>query len=406
MRAVRLVVLGSLAALVIGCRSSTTGPTQGVTALAGSIVAEAGATILSHRADGTILDDQTADATGHADVQIEPGAYVSAIFPALIAPLPTTISIVTAPITSDDSELVIHGPPHATVPLVVAGLTVTGPALAGATSFTVDLGCNTQTEPSLPAIVDVIAPCEGTDTNIDILVQGFDDTQTMLGYAAAREPIGQDQAGNAIADLAVASWMTTGIMVPVTQTGTTATVELDLISDTLPFPTPAITDQALVWNGLVVDSSVVSATMGDQVATQYALGSPTAIAIGTTDFMGEISPAALQLDTTLDATWPALAITGPDAIALQLTWMTTSTIFWDAVLAPDTTQIAFPQLDPTTQQVISLPTDPTTITGQLSAIDSSDLGDFDDLEAAGIFASSTIVPTPATGEIRTSSASL
>jgi hypothetical protein len=195
-------------------------------------------------------------------------------------------------------------------------------------------------------------------------------------------------------------------MVPVTQTGTTATVALDVVSDTLPFPTPAITDQALVWNGLVVDSSVASATMGDQVATQYAPGTPTAIAIGTPDFMGSISAPALQLDTTLDATWPALGITGPDAIDLQLAWTTTSTIYWNAVLSPDTTQIAFPQLDPTTQEVIALPADPTTITGQLSAIDSSELSDFDDLEAAGIFANAAIVPTPTTGEIRTSSASL
>src|SRR6185503_4443065 len=116
---------------------------------------EAGATVLSQRVDGTIIDDETADATGHAEVQIEPGAFVTAIFPALLDPLPTSISLVTVPITSDGSELVIHGPPHVLVPIVVAGLTVDGPALPGATQYTIDLGCTTQTAASLPAVVDV-----------------------------------------------------------------------------------------------------------------------------------------------------------------------------------------------------------------------------------------------------------
>jgi hypothetical protein len=401
MRAVRIVVLLAL----VACRTSASGPTQGVTALAGPVVAEGGATILSQRTDGTIIDDQTADATGHADVQIEPGAYVTAIFPALIAPQPTDISLVTVPITADDSELVIHGPPHASVPLVVAGLTVSGPQLPGAVSFRVDLGCNAQTAASLPAIVNVLAQCEGTDTNIDIVVRGYDGSGNMLGYGAGREPIGMDQAGNPIADLAVASWQTTGTMVPVTQTGTTATVALTLISDTLPFPTPAITDQALVWNGFVVDSTIVGATMGDQIASQYAPGTPSAIAIGTSDFMGEIATATLSLDATLEATWPTVTIAGPDALDLHATWSAPmANITWDAVVTPDTTQIAFPQIDPTEAQVIAVPEDPTMVDGVLSAIDSSDLASFADLQAAGIFANAQIVPAPTTGEIRTTNA--
>jgi hypothetical protein len=399
------VVFVALAAL--GCSNrAATGPTQGVTALAGPVVAEAGATILSHLADGTILDDQTADATGRAEVQTAPGAYVSAIFPALIDPLPTSIAIVTTPATADGSELVIHGPPHAVVPVVIAGLTVKGPALAAATQYSIDLGCNTQTSSTLPAIVDVIGPCEGTDTNLDVLVRAYDASGNLLGYGAGRVPIGTDQAGNSIAELDVDAWQTTGTMVPVTQTGTTATIALELVSDTLPFPTPAIANgQALVWSGLVVDSSVATATMGGQAATQFAPGTPAAIAIGAGDFLGAVQAPALAANATLTATWPAVALTGPDALDLHLTWSTsTATLTWDAVVSPDTAEVVFPQLDSTTQQVIALPGDLTMVSGQLVAIDSSELTGFADVQAAGIFANAAIVPTPATGEIRTSSA--
>jgi hypothetical protein len=393
------------------CSRGPSGPTQTVVALAGDVEPEAGATVLSHRADGTILDDQVADATGTAAVQTEPGAYITAVFPALIAPLPTTISLVSAPSPNDDSDFVLHGPPHQLVPIVVAGLTVMGPALPGALDYTVDLGCNTQMSTTLPAIVDVIGPCEGTDTNLDILVRGYDGNDALLGYAAAREPIGMDQSGNSIAELDVDTWQTTGTMVPVTQTGITADVALTLISDTLAFDTPAIANgEALVWDGLVVDSSIATASMGGQTANQYTPGTPSAIAFSTADFMGAIAAPTLALDVTLDVAWPAITLTGPDALDLHLSWtidgQTVQTITWDAVLPPDTSEIAFPQLDPTTQMVIALPIDPSAIAGQLSALASSDLTDFSDLQAAGIYANSTIVPTPTNGEIRASSAAV
>ncbi len=394
--------------VVTACTRGASGPTQGVTAIAGNVVAESGATILSHRADGTILDDQVADATGHAAVQTEPGAYVTAVFPALIAPLPTTLAMVTAPSPNDDSDIVLHGPPDTQIQVVVAGLTVDGPGVAGALDYTIDLGCNTQTSTTFPAIVDVIAPCEGTDTNLDILARAYDGTDDLLGYAAAREPIGMDQAGNAIAEFTVGSWQTTGTMVPVTQTGITADVGLTLISDTLPFDTPAIANgEALVWDGLVVDSSIATASMTGQTATQYAPGTPTAIAFSTADFMGSIAAPALSLDVTLDATWPAITLTGPDALDLHLMWTANGeTITWDAVMTPDTSGIAFPQLDPTTQMVLALPVDPSAFTGLLEALDSSDLTDFSDLQAAGIYANTTIVPAPTSGEIRASSAAI
>jgi hypothetical protein len=403
MRAVRFALLALLAA----CGGhSASGPTQGVTALAGPVAAEAGATVMSQRVDGAILDVETADATGHANVQIEPGAFVTVVFPALLDPLPTSIEMVTAPIASDGSELVIHGPAHALVPIIVAGLTVTGPPLAGAAQYTIDLGCNTQTSTSLPAVVGVIAPCEGTDTNLDVLVRAFDANHTLLGYSAGRVPIGTDQAGNAIAELDVASWQTTGVTVPVTQTDTTANVALDLVADTLAFDTPPISDTAVVWNGLVVDSSVVTATMDQQVTTQYAPGTPAAIAIGANDFLGNLAPGLSGDRTTLAFNWASLdesAVGGADAFDLDVTWTNTVTVTWDAVLPIDATQIAFPQLDSTTQQAIP-PPGGSPIAVDFAAIDSSDLTDFDALEAAGIFANGSIVPTPMTGEIRTSHA--
>ena len=74
-----------LVAALAACRTQAVGPTQSVVALAGPLVAESGATIVSHTADGTILDSETADASGRAAVVYEPGAYVSAVFPAVAA---------------------------------------------------------------------------------------------------------------------------------------------------------------------------------------------------------------------------------------------------------------------------------------------------------------------------------
>jgi hypothetical protein len=88
---------------------------------------------------------------------------------------------------------------------------------------------------------------------------------------------------------------------------------------------------------------------------------------------------------------------------LNATWTNTVTVTWDAVLPIDATHIAFPQLDSTTQQAIP-PPGASPIAVDFAAIDSSDLTDFDALEAAGIFANGSIVPTPMTGEIRTTHA--
>ena len=406
----------ALLVMIAGCSGrDASGPTQGVVALAGDTVAEAGATVVSHLADGTAIDEQVADATGRAEVATEAGAYVSVVFPGVLDPIPATISIVTAPATADGSDLVIHGPRHASIPLVIGALTITAPALAGATAFTIDAGCTTIAAAALPDTVDVIAPCEGTDTNLDVLVRGYDvadpATQTLLGYGAGRVPIGMDESGNSIWELDIGAWATTGAAVPVTQDGTTATVALDLVSDTLVFPTPAITDQALVWDGLVVDASIATAAMGSQITTQYAPAAPASIALGTGDFLGAIAPGLELVDrSTLAFQWEDLAdsaVGGVDAIDLHVVWTNGAQLVWDAVLSPDTVQIAFPQLDANLQQLVPLPAATSiAVTTDFAVIDSSDLADFAALETAGIYTDgdATIVPPPTTGEIRTSHA--
>jgi hypothetical protein len=74
------------------------------------------------------------------------------------------------------------------------------------------------------------------------------------------------------------------------------------------------------------------------------------------------------------------------------------------VLAPDADHIAFPQLDPDLSSVLPAPTGDVTLTTDLRAVDGPDTTDFASVQAAGLWllttTAPTIVPPPATGEIR------
>lgn len=406
------------------CSHSASGTTTGVVAYAGKIEVEEGATIVSHYADGSVIDEEMADSTGRAEVKTAPGAYVSVIFPGEIVPTTPTITVVTALLPTDGADLVIHGPPHPLIFTVVAGLTVMPDTpLAGATAYTVDLGCTTTAVSAMPAFVDVIAPCEGTDTNLDVLVRGYDTadpaTQQLLGYTAGRVPTGPDQAGNESAQLEFQSWSTSELTVPITQTGVSAAVSLQLISDTLPFPTPPTDTNAYVWDNLVVDSSIVTAALGSggesQITMQYGSGAPTAIALAASDFLPALSPGLTLADpSALGFTWANLsdsALGDADTLDLHVVWDAPETgsasgpqIVWDVVAPPDSDQMEFPQLDSDLQQEVPLPTAPSssTLTVSFSAIDSPALNGYGDLQAAGIDEANAIVPLPVSGEIRTS----
>src|SRR5690349_18145221 len=95
--------------LVAACSGAGSGPTTSVVVMAGTQPA-AGATVLSHRADGSGIDGVSADALGHAELATEPDALISMIFPAVLQPSTDQIEVVTTPAVAT-GDLVIVGPP-------------------------------------------------------------------------------------------------------------------------------------------------------------------------------------------------------------------------------------------------------------------------------------------------------
>src|SRR5262249_13934094 len=112
------------------CRGDGSGPTATVVVTAAGAPA-AGATVLSHRDDGTAIARRLADVPGRAVIVTEPGAYASVVFPAVIEPSTNMFALVTAPIPAS-GELDVDGPPAPRVPIVVGALAITAPPFAGA----------------------------------------------------------------------------------------------------------------------------------------------------------------------------------------------------------------------------------------------------------------------------------
>ena len=397
-----------LIVVLAACGGSNSGASATVIAL-GGYAPEVGATILSHRDDGTTIDQLTADGTGTATIGTEPGALVSVVFPGVITATTTTISIITTPIP-DSGMITIHGPPDPAVEPVVGALEVMAPPLAVDFGYDIVLGCATIAETQFPATVNVSAPCTGSDINLDVLVRGYHFTgedlpPEVIGYAAARVPLEDEMA-----EFDIPSWDMGGTDVPVTLTAVTPTVVLDLWVDGLMFPTQQITDHAVIWDGLDVDSSSIIATQGSspltQITTIDAPGTPSTIVLGVDDFLPQLeSTVTLGDPSKLAIQWTPLS-TGDtsDAIDLRVGWQGTAQIVWDAVLPPSADHVTFAT---DLGGAVMLPTSTAGITSTFREIDSSDLTGFDALQAADLFVTdpvnaSTIVPTPGNGEIRTS----
>ncbi len=400
-----------LLVVLAACGNSNSGPTATIVAL-GGYAPEVGATIISHRDDGTTIDQETADGTGTAMLQTEPGALVSVVFPGTIDATTTTISIITTTIP-DSLSIVIHGPPDPYVPSAAGALEVTAPPLAVDFGYDIDMGCVTIAETQFPATVNVIGPCAGTDANLDVLVRGYhftgeDTPPEVVGYAAARVPL-----NDSVANFDIPSWDMGGTDVPVTLTTVAPTVVLDLFADGLMFPTQPIVDHAVIWDGLDADASTVTATIGTppltQISTLYAPGTPMTIALGPADFLPQLDATVSLADpSTFAIEWTGTADPAADAFDLRLGWQgTTAQIVWDAVLPPDSTHVTFAH---DLSGVANPPSSTAGVASALRELDSSDLTGFDALQAADIFVldpvnPSLIVTKPGNGEIRTSTAS-
>lgn len=349
-----------LAAALAACGSSGSGPTAVVVAMAGTEPA-AGVTVLSHAQDGTAIDRQNADATGHATIVTDAGGYASVIFPATLEPSTTNIAVITAPIPVS-GELDVTGPPRERSPVVVGALAITAPPLAADAGYDVDLGCVTVALPALPATIDVTAACLGSDANLDVLVRGYHSPGDampleVMGYSAARVPL---VAG--VANLDIAAWDTTGPTIPVTLDGVTPTLALEVTADGLAFPTLPVTDHATLWNGLAVDATRVTANLGfatlGAITTRTQAGAPAAITFGAGDFLPELASTVLLDDrATVAIRWSAIGFAA-DSLDLHVTWTPGPSITWDVLLPPDADHARFPALDADLAGAIVLPSSP------------------------------------------------
>ncbi len=398
----------ALVALFAGCSNAPAPPTTTATVIAiGGEAPEGGVTVVSHDADGSILDQQTADATGTATIGVIDGSLITVVFPGQLVPETTTLSVITTLAPAAGATITIHGPADPNVAVVAGALTVAPMTSIPAAAYAIELGCNAIATTTMPDTVTVIAPCEGTDTIVDALVLAYDAStpQQVIGYVAGEADL---SSGDGM--LAPATWSTTGTEIPVTLTGVTPTLDWAQLVDGLPYGQGPLGVTGMLYDGLAVDAAVVHATVGNVVTTLDIAGAPTAINFSTTDFpLPAITPSLALGDlTTLALTWtaPTFAAAASD---VQLAWQgPMQNIVWDIVLPTDITAVAFPQISTDAGSLFTAPSDPSMLTANQTIVSSTDVADYGSLASAGLYVESifqsVIVPTPAAGEIFTTSA--
>jgi hypothetical protein len=415
----RALVLAALVAA--GCRSSSSNGSRTVTvsAFAGD-TAEPGVTVVSSAPDGTIVDETVADAVGRAAIGADDDSLVSVIFPGTITEITPAISVVSVAVAAD--AMSVDGPGHGPAPLLVGGLQVDGANLNTAAYFDVQIGCATVRVTKLPAAIDVGACSMGTDTSLDVLVAGYHDAGTppapvLDGYAAGRVAM-----VNGLATYTATQWLTTTTSVPVTLDGVMPSLQLELLSDGLSFGGQPVTDHGTAWTGLVVDASRITATLpgtaSARVTTRNVAGVPASISFTANDFLAPValSTAIAHLAPTL-VTWAPAAV--GDAVNLHATWeidpalrgapavpIGPHRVIWDAVLPPDAAGATLPLLDGDLGTAVEPQSiDPANLV--LRYVESPTHDGFAALLAAGVHAEntdgpSTIVPRPASGDLRVS----
>jgi hypothetical protein len=365
--------------ILAACRSGNSdGPSIDVFALAGEVQPEAGALVLATNVDGAPIDQQTTAGDGHAAVEYEAGELVTIEF---VRTSVTQLITTPAPATG---MLAIHGPIADRAPIIAGALAITAPPIT-ADTFVIDLGCTHIVLTSLPATVNILATCFGTDSKIDVLVRALQDGN-LVAYSGARVPV-VDEVGM----LDISDWtMLSDTSIPIAQNDVSATITLDEVADGFVFPSIMGTE---VWTGLVSDQTRVHAVAANTTTTQFTAGLPTSIAFAATDFL----PAATSHLTRAQSTfsWPAFGV--GDLINLHAVW---AAYTWDTVLPPDAATISFP--DPN----IAMPADG--VMTSLRAIDGPDTASFDEVQAAGIRiqgpTDATIVPPPTAGEVKETTA--
>lgn len=402
---------GPVLLLLAACGAGRAGPTATVVVIAGD-QPSADATVISSAADGTLLDEELADAVGHAKIQVEPGALITVVFPANLtdpANLPSSVALVSEPAPAAGGKIAVTGPASPPPPITAGALEISPMQALAADRYEIRLGCATIEEPALPVAVDVATTCFGSDANLDVLVLAYAGSpEQLVGYTAGRVPF-----ADGVATFSPDTWETMRPAVPVVLDGVQPQVQWTLFSDGLPMWSEALAGQGLTWTGLQVDAVAITATLGDATASQAALrraaGVPASIELGAADFLAPIAPSLVLDDPQAPAAlhWTASGA-GADATDVHLAWQTAGrAVTWDAVLPVDATSVHFPAIDdPAVTGLIEPPDAPPT--ARLRYIDASDLDGFAALVKAGIDLTEPAAPTIATpppdGEIRTTEA--
>jgi hypothetical protein len=372
---VKYVALAVLAAC--GGRS---GPSHHgtLTVMAGSFP-EPDANVVSHTVDGQLIDSTSSDAVGVADIGYEEGALISVLYPGTITDATPAISVLTAPFT--DGMTVVGPPDDTSVGTVVGGLQMK-PKNITADGYDIQLGCATFHVTQMPAVLDVGARCMGSDQNLDVLITAT-NAGVEVGHAAGRVMM-----LDGMAEFDPPSWDTSYTMIPVTAADG-ATVTWSLITDGLPFTTPAGSVPAgLMFSSIVADADIAS---GARHTTRYFSTPPASIDFADSDFL-----PAITSSLAAGYTWTPASL--GDAVDLRLDWDATPSgsanvvptvpqhFIWDAVMPPDTAMVAFPPVGFT----------PTTPNAVLRYVDSSAIDGFPSMEVH----SETTVPPVTDGQIR------
>ena len=126
-----------------------------------------------------------------------------------------------------------------------------------------------------------------------------------------------------------------------------------MFSDGVSFGAQDVTDHAELWNGLIVDSSEVTAevagSQGGRRITRTMMGLPQTLTYAESDFLPGVTTNTSRgrLDP-LTFDWQAASV--GDVLVVNATWQNKAVgvrkpVVWKAVLPPDATSVTFPSFD-------------------------------------------------------------
>jgi hypothetical protein len=320
----------------------------------------AGATVITHRANGEVIDKAITDAQGRAELRTEVGAHVTAYLrrtppgPADAPPYPPSASLaVTTMAPESGTELVLSGPVFNPTP--TAGTLTISSSHPLVADYQIELGCTRAYVHRLPVTIEIPIACLGTDTNLDVLIRAWapqpdrNGVYPALGYSAARVAM-----ANGVAELDAAVWDTTTGTIPVDLVGVDPNMGIALRSDGLEFDGGLLKGTSgrasieiphgFAFDGITVRSWLYSNGLsGVQMGSMIrdVVGAPSAVHIEAGDFLNAVVPVG---GPSRDSTTPSLhwSSTGVDADAVYIN-SDLGGVGWIVVMPPEAGETTLPE---------------------------------------------------------------